>query len=174
MYSAKWLEVMPEQLLSPYARRCQMLADDVGYCRMRSRCRGMPRHAGLAFGLGLGLGENFNVSDPGIVLGDGVCDLEKVQMRVGVRARIEGMTRVRVRGRVRVRVRVWVWVWVWVRMRVRMRVRVGVRMRVRTIVLSVRVRVRVRIRISVGVRVRVDVNVRTSVRIRFTNRVSKG
>ena len=35
----------------------------------------------LGLGLGLGLGllrENFNVSDPGIELSDGVCDFEKV------------------------------------------------------------------------------------------------
>ena len=39
---------------------------------------GLRRGLRLRLAIGLGLGENFNVSDPGIELDDGVCDFEKV------------------------------------------------------------------------------------------------
>ena len=38
---------------------------------------------GLGLGLALGLRENFNVADPGIELGDGVCDFEEVPLGLG-------------------------------------------------------------------------------------------
>ena len=55
--------------------------DVINKCSLLPYVRGLGPILGSGFGLelgfGLGLGENSNVSDPGIELGDGICDIRE-------------------------------------------------------------------------------------------------